>query len=166
MDALREVHINAPRNIRDSWEPHGKEQRAHIYLNHLHHFSPGISFVSKRLLRPPNANPSELRSSGNIPAEHPYRHLFTTGAWLSRPLSKNGCVKVPSVYCTTRDASSSWGFSLSYSLFCKDFISSGGAGLLTTKMSTIPGHKYRYWRLLKGLSSLVGKYPWIRKRNE
>lgn len=159
MGVLGEVDINGQRNIRGSLEPHGREQGVHICLNHLHHFSPGMSFVEQEATEASNTNLSELRIQQHHPCRAPSRASLSPCAWLLRPWSKNGWVQVFSVYCMIRDAASSWGFFLSHSLLCKDFANSGGAGLLTTKISTVSGHKYWYWKFLQGLTlSLVNTH--------
>lgn len=78
MGVLGEVDINGQRNIRGSLEPHGREQGVHICLNHLHHFSPGMSFVEQEATEASNTNLSEL----GIQQHHPCR----APSWASFPM--------------------------------------------------------------------------------
>lgn len=116
---------------------------------------------SRRLLRPPNTSPCEFGVNWQHSCRETPTGIHVPSALLPRPWYKNRWVKASSVYCVIRDASLSWGFSLSYSLLCKDLMISGGAGLLTTKINmflTMDISTEDSWG--------IGKCPWIRKRNK
>lgn len=85
MGMLEEVYMNAQRNIRGSLEPHGTEQGVHIYLNHLHHISPGMSFVEQEATEASNTNPSELGIQQHHPCRAPSRASISPCALLLRP---------------------------------------------------------------------------------